>query len=123
MTEITESGAHSIGIVGAGAMGQGIAQVTITGGMTALLYDSDEGAVEVTRQFVADMLGRAVDLGSTEADQEWAEKRSSATVEGFDLPSPKRSSGFALRAKALRATGRQAGAAGASLRAMLSRRP
>ncbi len=49
-----------IGIVGAGAMGRGIAQVSVTGGMTALIYDAAEGAAAEARDFVVAMLDRAV---------------------------------------------------------------
>jgi len=56
-----------IGIVGAGAMGRGIAQVSVTGGMTALIYDAAEGAAAEARDFVIGMLDRAVEKNRLEA--------------------------------------------------------
>lgn len=56
-----------IGIVGAGAMGRGIAQVSVTGGMTALIYDAAEGAAAEARDFVVSMLDRAVEKNRLDA--------------------------------------------------------
>ncbi len=51
----------TVGIVGAGAMGRGIAQVAATGGMNAVIYDAGEGVAEKAVQFIAGMLKRSVD--------------------------------------------------------------
>ena len=55
------SGNVTVGVLGAGAMGRGIAQVTITGGMTALLYDAADGAAAAARDFIFGMLDRNVE--------------------------------------------------------------
>ncbi|MCW8862757.1 MAG: 3-hydroxyacyl-CoA dehydrogenase [Rhodospirillales bacterium] len=53
----------TIGIVGAGAMGRGIAQIAIAGGMTVLLHDTRDGAADEAIAFVGGMLARAVEKG------------------------------------------------------------
>lgn len=63
-----------IGIVGAGAMGRGIAQVTVTGGMTALIYDAADGAAAQARDFVLGMIDRAVEKNRLDADAAVAAK-------------------------------------------------
>lgn len=55
-----------VGIVGAGAMGRGIAQVAATGGCRVLLFDAKEGAANEARDFIQGMLKRAVDKGRME---------------------------------------------------------
>jgi 3-hydroxybutyryl-CoA dehydrogenase len=57
-----------VGIVGAGAMGRGIAQVTVTGGMTALIYDAAEGAAAQALDFVVAMIDRAVEKNRLQAE-------------------------------------------------------
>jgi 3-hydroxybutyryl-CoA dehydrogenase len=54
----------TVGIIGAGAMGRGIAQVAATGGMRVLLTDTRAGAAAEARDFVAKILERAVEKGS-----------------------------------------------------------
>ena len=53
----------TVGIVGAGAMGQGIAQVALTGGMNAILHDVREGAAEAGISAVLKRLARLVEKG------------------------------------------------------------
>ncbi|SLN23044.1 3-hydroxyacyl-CoA dehydrogenase [Oceanibacterium hippocampi] len=66
------SDAITVGIVGAGAMGRGIAQVSATGGMRVKLFDVADGAAAKARDFVAGMLQRAVEKGRMEADEQAA---------------------------------------------------
>ena len=54
----------TVGIIGAGAMGRGIAQVAAAGGMQVLITDSREGAAQEAREFVDKLLARAADKGS-----------------------------------------------------------
>jgi 3-hydroxybutyryl-CoA dehydrogenase len=52
-----------IGVVGAGAMGSGIAQVALTGGMRVVLFDADAAALMRARDAIGARLGRLVDKG------------------------------------------------------------
>jgi len=52
-----------VGVVGAGAMGRGIAQVAAVGGCTVKMFDAKEGAAAGARDFIANMLGRNVEKG------------------------------------------------------------
>src|ERR1017187_5170782 len=58
----------TVGIVGAGAMGRGIAQVAAAGGMQVLITDSRDGAAQEARDFVEKLLLRAAEKGSTTKD-------------------------------------------------------
>ncbi len=53
----------TLGIVGSGAMGRGIAQIAAASGCTVLLLDSRPGAAEEARTYVAGMLGKLADKG------------------------------------------------------------
>ncbi|MGH8599541.1 MAG: 3-hydroxyacyl-CoA dehydrogenase NAD-binding domain-containing protein, partial [Burkholderiales bacterium] len=52
-----------VGVIGAGAMGRGIAQVAATGGMEVLLLDSRAGAAQEAHGFIGKMLARAAEKG------------------------------------------------------------
>jgi 3-hydroxybutyryl-CoA dehydrogenase len=59
----------TVGIVGAGTMGRGIAQIMAAGGMKVLLHDAREDAAEEGRSFAERMLLRAAEKGTiTEAE-------------------------------------------------------
>jgi 3-hydroxybutyryl-CoA dehydrogenase len=58
----------SIGIVGAGTMGAGIAQVAILSGLQALLYDAVGAALAKGQSRIAQSLSRAVGRGLIQAD-------------------------------------------------------
>jgi 3-hydroxybutyryl-CoA dehydrogenase len=51
----------TIGILGAGAMGRGIAQVAALGGLSVLITDGQAGVAIEARAFIEKMLGRAVE--------------------------------------------------------------
>lgn len=55
-----------IGIVGTGAMGQGIAQLAACAGLSVLLYDSRQGAALQAREQIATVLARQVERGRLE---------------------------------------------------------
>ncbi len=57
-----------VGVVGAGAMGQGIAQVAATGGANVLLYDSNEQNAQSARDAVCGRIDRQVEKGRIDAD-------------------------------------------------------
>jgi len=49
----------TVGVIGTGAMGRGIAQVTAAGGVQVLMADSRPGAAQEARDFIEKMLARA----------------------------------------------------------------
>ncbi len=59
----------TVGVIGTGAMGRGIAQVAAAGGMQVLMTDSRPGAAEEARDFVDKMLARAAEKGSITKDE------------------------------------------------------
>ena len=77
------SGNVTVGVLGAGAMGRGIAQVTITGGMTALLYDAADGASAAARDFIFGMLDRNVEKSRMSAEDAAAAKDRLQVVDGL----------------------------------------
>ena len=52
-----------IGIVGAGVMGRGIAQLFLQAGYPVRLYDTQAGALDDAAEFIGKMVGRQVDKG------------------------------------------------------------
>jgi 3-hydroxybutyryl-CoA dehydrogenase len=59
---------YVVGIVGAGAMGQGIIQVTVQGGMRALILDARPGGAAAARKTISARLDRLVEKGRIGAD-------------------------------------------------------
>lgn len=59
---------YVVGVVGAGAMGQGIAQVSVQGGMRVLLHDARDGGAAAGKQAIAGRLQRLVEKGRLDAD-------------------------------------------------------
>jgi 3-hydroxybutyryl-CoA dehydrogenase len=74
----------TIGIVGAGAMGRGIAQVAAGGGLAVRLFDAQEGAAEAGREFVSEMLARQVEKGRLEEAAATAAKARIEVVAGLE---------------------------------------
>lgn len=60
---------YCVGVVGLGAMGQGIAQVSVMGGMRTLLFDAKEGAAEAGRAQIVKRLERLVEKGRLAAEE------------------------------------------------------
>jgi len=56
-----------VGVVGGGAMGQGIVQVALQGGMRVVLFDSKEGVATQAKEAIFSRLDRAVDRGRFES--------------------------------------------------------
>jgi 3-hydroxybutyryl-CoA dehydrogenase len=69
MSSKWERGEVVVGVLGAGVMGRGIAQVAMQGGMRTLLHDSAPGAAEKAREFIAAMLARAAERGRMPAEE------------------------------------------------------
>jgi len=59
----------TVGVIGTGAMGRGIAQVTAAGGMHVLITDARPGAAAEARDFIAKMLERAAEKGSMSKEE------------------------------------------------------
>ncbi len=84
MTSKWQDGEITIGVLGAGVMGRGIAQVAMTGGMTTLLHDSVPGAAEKAAEFILGMLDRGVARGRMSAEEAEAAKGRLEVVDGMD---------------------------------------
>ena len=69
MANNPNSSDFTVGILGTGAMGRGIAQIMATGGMQVLLFDTNDGAAEAGREFAERMILRAGEKGAT-SDEE-----------------------------------------------------
>ncbi|HEX6958274.1 MAG TPA: 3-hydroxyacyl-CoA dehydrogenase [Ferrovibrio sp.] len=77
-----------VGVVGAGAMGRGIAQVGASGGMTVLLYDAAPGAAARARDAILAQLDQMVAKGRLEAGAAEEAKRRLSVVEELKALSP-----------------------------------
>jgi len=69
---------YTLGIVGAGAMGQGIAQVAAAGGITVILFDTSQQVVAKARETIAARFRRLVEkdkLAASAADDATARVR------------------------------------------------
>jgi 3-hydroxybutyryl-CoA dehydrogenase len=58
---------HTVGVVGAGTMGNGIAQVFATNGFDVVLHDSFPGALDRARKTIETSLGKFVEKGRMQA--------------------------------------------------------
>lgn len=75
-----------VGIAGAGAMGQGIAQVAVQGGIRTLLFDTQQGAAEAALENIRERLDRLVEKGRLDRGDANAAARlltPVTSVEGF----------------------------------------
>jgi 3-hydroxybutyryl-CoA dehydrogenase len=82
---IDPNGELTVGIVGAGVMGRGIAQVAAEGGMTVLLADARLEAVAEAQRFCTEMIGRKAAKGQIpQAQAEAAIARIRTTPSGPD---------------------------------------
>ena len=59
----------SVAVLGAGAMGRGIAQVLITANYKVKLYDAGQGVAEKSKQEIAKQLERLVQKGTLNESQ------------------------------------------------------
>ena len=59
----------TVGVIGTGAMGRGIAQVAAAGGMQVLMADNRPGAAQEARDFIEKMLVRASEKGAMTRDE------------------------------------------------------
>ncbi|NML87639.1 3-hydroxyacyl-CoA dehydrogenase [Sphingobium sp. TB-6] len=59
----------SMGVVGAGPMGSGIAQIGLTSGMSVVLIDKDQGALDRAVQYIHSRIARLVEKGAIPGEQ------------------------------------------------------
>ncbi|AMD00195.1 3-hydroxyacyl-CoA dehydrogenase [Halomonas chromatireducens] len=74
---------RTLGIVGTGAMGRGIAQIAAQAGLTVYLHDQREGAVAEAREFIAGIWARGVQkqrLNEVEAERHSASLKEAAKL-------------------------------------------
>ena len=97
-----------IGVVGAGAMGSGIAQVAATAGHRVVVADADGGAVRRSREGMAKSLSRDVDKGRLPAGGDATVLGRLSFVEGVTDLSPFAGAGFLIEAIVERLDAKQA---------------
>jgi len=68
MARDPNSAGFTVGVLGAGAMGRGIAQIMAAGGMRVVLFDVQQGAAEAGRAFAERMIRRAAEKGAISED-------------------------------------------------------
>ncbi len=86
---------QTIGVLGAGQMGAGIAQVAATAGYQVLLADVDQARAEAGKAGIAKLLDRAVEKGKLDADSRTAILGRITAVDGLAGLAP---SDFAIEA-------------------------
>jgi 3-hydroxybutyryl-CoA dehydrogenase len=69
MVKDAQSTEFTIGVIGTGAMGRGIAQIMAAGGMTVLMFDATDNAADAGRAFAERMILRAAEKGITTEDE------------------------------------------------------
>jgi 3-hydroxybutyryl-CoA dehydrogenase len=65
---------YTVGVVGCGAMGQGIAQVSAQGGIRTILFDAREGGAAAARERIAGHIDRMAEKGRVGTDEAEAAK-------------------------------------------------
>lgn len=88
-------GMTTIGVVGAGTMGAGIAQVAILGGFRVLLHDALGAALAKGRSRIAQSVSRAVERGHVQAD---AAEEALGRLESITHLTEMRDAGFIIEA-------------------------
>ncbi|WPZ34217.1 3-hydroxyacyl-CoA dehydrogenase [Thalassobaculum sp. OXR-137] len=77
-----------IGVVGCGAMGQGIIQVALQGGMKVVAHDAMDGGAKAGAEKVVGRLDRLVEKGTLEADAAAAMKDKLVVAKGVEDLAP-----------------------------------
>ena len=69
MAKDVNSASYTIGVIGTGTMGRGIAQIAVAGGFHVKMYDAQDGAARKAEEFIHRMINRAAEKGQmTEAE-------------------------------------------------------
>lgn len=63
MAQDVNSPDFTIGVIGTGTMGRGIAQISVTGGFRVKMFDAQDGAAEKAQEFINRMVSRAAEKG------------------------------------------------------------
>ncbi|WP_341915153.1 3-hydroxyacyl-CoA dehydrogenase [Ferrovibrio terrae] len=79
---------ETVGVIGAGAMGRGIAQVGMTGGMAVLLFDAMTGAAAKAREAIFAQLDQMVSKGRLEESAATAAKARLSVVDTLEALAP-----------------------------------
>ena len=77
------SDSYLLGVLGAGAMGRGIAQVAAAGGMRVRLFDANADVAKDAHTFIGSMFNRAAERGRMTADEAAAALGRVETVSGM----------------------------------------
>ena len=75
---------YVVGVVGCGAMGQGIAQVSVMGGIRVLMFDARDGGALSAKDQIAGRIKRLVEKGRLGDEAAEAAIENLAPVEGLD---------------------------------------
>ena len=76
MSQDINSPDYTIGVIGTGTMGRGIAQISVVGGYKVKMFDAQEGAAAKAEEFIHRMVNRAAEKGQiTEGEAEAANGR------------------------------------------------
>jgi 3-hydroxybutyryl-CoA dehydrogenase len=78
----------TLGVVGAGAMGSGIAQVALTGGIRVVQFDANQGALPKARDAIVARLDRLVEKGELATDAATAAKGRLTLADSLDAFAP-----------------------------------
>ena len=78
-----DSADYTVAVIGAGAMGQGIAQVSAQGGLKTLLFDAKPGGAEAGREQIVKRIDRLVEKGRIGEDEAKAARERLGVVDDF----------------------------------------
>ena len=83
MAQDVNSPDYTIGVIGTGTMGRGIAQIAVTGGFQVKIYDAEDGAAVKAEEFIHRMVNRAAEKGQVSEDEATAANSRLQIVSGL----------------------------------------
>ena len=83
MAQDVNSPDYTIGVIGTGTMGRGIAQIAVTGGFQVKMYDAQDGAAVKAEEFIHRMVNRAAEKGQMSEDEATAANSRLQIVSGL----------------------------------------
>ena len=69
MAQDINSPEFTIGVIGTGTMGRGIAQISLTGGFKVKIFDAQEGAADKAQEFINRMVNRSAEKGQISEEE------------------------------------------------------